>query len=206
MLKVALTGGIGTGKTYVLQRLQAAGVPTIDADALVHQALGPGSAVGPQIAARFGAGIVTTEGGIDRPKLAALVFSDRAARCDLESIVHPVVWLAVQAWLDGLSAGDLHAVAVADIPLLYETGHETMFDRVIVVACSPDRQLRRVMERDAIDEADARRRIAAQWPLAEKARRADFVIWSDGTFAETDRQVAAVLQALSDPLGSLDRV
>ena len=164
MLRVALTGGIGTGKTYVRPEAPCDGRPTIDADTLVHQALGRGSDVGRQIAARFGADIVTTEGGIDRSKLAPSCSPTERRRRDLESIVHPVVWLAVQAWLDGLSAGGSHAVAVADIPLLYEAGRQAMFDRVIVVACSPDRQVRRVMERDELSEAEARRRLAAQWP------------------------------------------
>jgi dephospho-CoA kinase len=206
MLRVALTGGIGTGKTYVLSRFATLGVPTIDADKLVRQMLGPGSDICRQVAARFGPDVVTPEGGIDRKRLAIVVFSDSTARRDLEAIVHPVVWLAIRERLDGLSAAGLHAVAVADIPLLYEAGRQAMFDRVIVAACSPERQIQRVMERDELSEAEARRRLEAQWPIAEKARRADFVIRTDGTFAETDRQVADVLRLLLDPFGGSERV
>ena len=110
-----------------------------------------------------------------------------AARRDLEAIVHPAVYNAINRWFQD-QAGDID-LAVADIPLLFETAHEGDFDVVIVAACSPEEQLRRVMERDRLSEADARSRIAAQLSIDEKVRRADYVVWTTGTTEETAKQV-----------------
>lgn len=195
MKRVALTGGIATGKSWVLRRFASLGVPTIDADALAREAVAPGSEAAARIRARFGRAVVGDDGQLDRRALADLVFADAAARADLEAIVHPAVYAAIHAWFDALPAGT--ALALADIPLLYETGHAGAFDAVIVAACSPDEQIRRVIARDGLDERAARRRLAAQWPIDEKIRRADFVIRTDGTHAETDAQVDAVLARLS---------
>jgi dephospho-CoA kinase len=195
MLRVALTGGIGTGKTHVLGRLAAAGVPVVDADRTVHALMEPDGAVAAAVAVRFGRGMLDPDGRVDRRRLGSLVFEDAAARRDLEAIVHPAVYAAIERWL-GRTARDGAALAVADIPLLYETGRASAFDRVIVAACPPALQLARVTARDGISEADARLRLAAQLPIDEKTARADFVIRTDGTFEDTDRQVDEVLAAL----------
>ncbi len=113
---------------------------------------------------------------------------------DLEAIVHPAVYSGIRRWLESLPPET--PVAVADIPLLYETGHQGDFDRVLVVACPPDEQLRRVMARDGASEADARARLAAQWPIADKVARADDVIWTTGTHDETARQVDELIGKL----------
>jgi dephospho-CoA kinase len=194
MRKVALTGGIATGKSSVLRRFACHGVPTIDADALAHVALAPGTPAEARILERFGPAVRTPEGGIDRRALGAIVFGDEAARREVEAIVHPLVYAAIEAWYAALPPVPF---AVADIPLLYETGHESDFDTVVVTACRPEEQVRRLRARDGLSPAEARQRLDAQLPVAEKARRATHVIRTDGTHADTDAQVDALVAALS---------
>ena len=195
MLKVAVTGGIGTGKSVVLAELAACGAPVVDADLLVHAALCAGTGAAAAIRDRFGEAVMTSGGDVDRPRLGAIVFRDEQARRDLEAILHPAVYQAIESWMRERDAEGAR-VAVAEIPLLYETGHEGDFDCVVVTACDGEEQVRRVMGRSGMSDADARRRIAAQWPLAEKVRRADFVIRTDGAVEDTRRQVRSVWDAL----------
>ena len=196
MLRVALTGGIATGKSYVRERLEGMGVPTIDADVLARDVVEPGQPALDAIVARFGPGVLQPAGTLDRAALARHVFADADARRDLERIVHPAVYGAIRAWLVELAAAGCVPFAVADIPLLYETGRQGDFDAVVVTACAPEVQVQRVVARDGATADQARQRLAAQWPIADKAARADFVIDTGGTFAETDRQVDAVCDAL----------
>jgi dephospho-CoA kinase len=194
MLRVALTGGIGTGKSHCLARFADLGVPVIDADRLAREAVAPGSPGLAAVAAKFGERMLQPDGQLDRAALGRLVFADAAARAQLEAIVHPEVYRRVREWAANLPPGT--RVAIADVPLLYETGHEHDFDAVIVCACPPDLQIARVMARDGLSEADARARLEAQWPIEEKAARADYVIRTDATFAETDAQIRTVYEQL----------
>jgi dephospho-CoA kinase len=195
MLRVALTGGIATGKSYCLARFASFGVPVIDADQLARDAVAPGSRALEEVAARFGPSILLADGSLDRPSLGRIVFTDRAARADLEAIVHPDVYRRIGEWLASLPPGT--RVAIADIPLLFETGHTHDFDRVVVVACDPREQLRRITARDGLTERDARARLDSQWPIEEKEARGDYVIKTDGTVADTDSQVRTVYELLS---------
>ena len=197
MLKVALTGGIGTGKTYVRTRLQSRGVPAVDADAIVHDALGAGTPVAAQVAERFGPGVLEPDGAVDRRRLGALVFADGAARRQLEQIVHPFVFESIAAWFAALPVATDPAWALADVPLLFETGRDGWFDKVIVAACPTEEQVRRIIARDALSESDARARVAAQQPIGEKVLRADYVVWTDRGFGETDRQVDEIYRLLT---------
>ena len=194
MLEVGLTGGIATGKSYCLKRFEELGAPTIDADRLARLAVAPGSAGLAAVVERFGPSLVRDDGTLDRSALAQIVFSDRTARADLEAIVHPDVYRRIREWFAQLPFTT--PIAIADSPLLLETGHEHDFDRVVVAACSRDEQLRRLVERDGLAEADARARLAAQWPIDEKVKRADYVIRTDGTFTETDAQIRRIYDAL----------
>ena len=194
MKRVALTGGIATGKSHVRAEFERLGVPTIDADTLAREAVARGSPGLAAIVARFGPDIVNTKGALDRRKLGAIAFSDPAARHDLEQIIHPIVRARTDEWFARLNAGQ--PFAIADIPLLYETGRERDFDEVIVTACDDETQIRRVMHRDSVTEQEARQRVAAQLPTSEKIRRADHVINTDGPFDETNRQVRSVYEAL----------
>ena len=200
MVKVALTGGIATGKSHVLELFRRRGIPCLDADALAHGVTTSGTEATQAIASRFGPGVIAADGSVDRQQLGSIVFADEAARRDLEAIVHPPVYRAIAA---GLRAFELmgESVAVVDVPLLYETGHERDFDRVIVTVAPAGAQIERLAER-GIAEPDARLRIAAQMPTADKAARADFVIRTDGTFEDTDRQVKDVLRKLGELVNS----
>jgi dephospho-CoA kinase len=185
MLKVALTGGIATGKSYVLARLKDRGIPTIDADDIVHEALGPGTVIAETIRGRFGDSFLKADGSVDRARLAAEIFSHPEARRQLEALVHPVVYEAIGRWFDALN----RPLGVASIPLLYETDREQDFDFVVVTSCPPDVQRQRLLERGGISEEQAEQRIAAQLPAEEKAARGDYVIRTGGSMPETDRQV-----------------
>ena len=131
MLKVALTGGIATGKSYVLAQLLERGVPAIDADDLVHELFEPNTLTTQAIALEFGRGILLASGRVDRAALGAKVFADAEARLRLEAIVHPVVYDKIKAWFATVE----RPMAVASIPLLYETHREGDFDAVVVTAC-----------------------------------------------------------------------
>ena len=194
MLQVALTGGIATGKSYCLNRFAGLGVPTIDADRLARLAVAPGSPGLAAVVRRFGGSILREDGTLDRGALARIVFSDRPARADLEAIVHPDVYRRIREWFAQLPLDT--RVGIADIPLLFETGHEHDFDAVVVAACTPEEQLRRLMSRDGLSIADGRARLDAQSPIDEKVRRADHVIRTDAGFAETDQQIERVYRKL----------
>jgi dephospho-CoA kinase len=193
-LRVALTGGIATGKSFCSGRFAALGVPVVDADLLARDAVAAGSPGLAAIASRFGPSVILADGTLDRTALAALVFADRSARADLESIVHPEVYRRINEWFAARPAGT--RFAIADIPLLYETGQEHDYDSVIVCACAPAEQFRRLVSRDRLTPEAARARLAAQWPIDEKVSRADFVIRTDGAFEETTAQVHQVYQTL----------
>jgi dephospho-CoA kinase len=191
---VALTGGIATGKSYVRERFDQLGVPTSDADTFARAVVAPGTDGLAEIVRAFGPDVLDAQGGLDRRRLASVVFADPDRRKELEAIVHPAVRYATDAWYAHLEP--TVAFAIADIPLLYETGRDRDFAKVIVTACEPAAQLARVMARDRLSEAEARLRIAAQLPIEEKVRRADYVIRTDGSFEETDRQVRQVFETL----------
>jgi dephospho-CoA kinase len=191
MLRVALTGGIGTGKSYVAARLATAGVPVVDADRLAREAVAPGTPALAAIAARFGPAVLDERGALRRDGLAAIVFADARAREDLEAIVHPAVRRAIDRFFAALPPET--PFAVADIPLLFETGRAADFDAVIVAGCPPEMQVSRVMARDGATEAQVRRRMAAQLPIADKVARADYVVDTSGSFADTDAVVDRLL-------------
>ena len=169
MQQVALTGGIATGKRYCLARFAELGVPTIDADRLARLAVAPGSP-GLRRRRRTGSGprssAPTARSTARRWRRSCLPTATR--RTDLEAIVHPDVYRRIREWFAQLPLGT--PLAIADIPLLFETGHEHEFDAVVVAACDPEEQLRRLVARDGLPEADARARLAAQWPIDEKVR------------------------------------
>ena len=193
--RVALTGGIASGKSYVRSRFETLGVPTIDADGFARDAVAPGTAGLAGVVARFGQKVLQADGSLDRQRLAQIVFADPEARRALEAIVHPEVRRATDQWFASLDPEKV-PYAIADIPLLYEVGRDRDFDAVIVVACDPDTQRRRLVARDGMSDAKARQRISAQLPIDQKVIRADYVISTDGSYEETDRQVTEVFERL----------
>lgn len=195
MIKVALTGGIATGKSYVLNRLRLRGVPCLDADELAHGVMAAGTEASRAIAERFGTEVIDASGAVDRRKLGPLVFADPGARAELEAIVHPAVYRAIEAGIRAFELIGGSPLLVVDIPLLYETGRGADFAHVVVTLCAPEIQLARLRERGLSEEA-ARQRLAAQMPASEKAARANVVIRTDGTFEETDARVDHLLRLL----------
>jgi dephospho-CoA kinase len=193
--KIALTGGIATGKTYVATRLREAGVPIVDADVLAREVVTPGSPALAAIRKRFGPDAVRRDGTMDRVRVAQIVFKDKRARLDLEAIIHPAVIKAVNDFFNTLPKRT--PFAVADIPLVYETGRDKDFDAVVVVACPREMQLQRLMERNKLSKEDAERRLAAQLPIDQKVKKATYVINNAGSFAETDAQITALIEKLA---------
>ncbi|MEY4636599.1 MAG: Dephospho-CoA kinase [Acidobacteriota bacterium] len=194
--KIALTGGIATGKTYVSDRLRAAGVPIVDADILAREVVALGTPALAAIRQRFGPDVIRRDGTMDRIRVGQIIFKDKRARQDLEAIIHPAVQKAIDKYFAALPKKT--PFAVADIPLLYETGGENQFSDVIVVACPRAMQLSRVMERNQLSKEDAERRLAAQWPIEKKAEKATYVIKTDGTFDETNAQVDKLIALFTD--------
>ena len=200
--RIALTGGIATGKTWVRARFEDLGVPTIDSDALAREVVAPGTPGLAAVVDRFGPDVLLPSGALDRAKLGRIVFADEEARAALEAIIHPQVRQATEQWFAAQDPAS-HRFAIADIPLLYETGRDRDFDEVIVVAADPETQVRRVMERDGLSESEARQRLAAQLPIAEKVAKADHVIRTDGTHDQTDDQVRQLWKRLSGSRAAL---
>jgi dephospho-CoA kinase len=195
MLKVALTGGIATGKSHVLEQFRRHGVLCLDADALAHGVEAPGTEATQAIAARFGDDVLAADGSVDRAKLAPIVFADVDARRDLEAIVHPAVYRAIAAGLRAFELTERPRLAVVDIPLLFETGRASDFDAVVATVCRAEVQISRLIAR-GMSESDARRRLAAQLPADEKARRANYAIDTSGSYDETNARVADILAQL----------
>ena len=195
MRRIGLTGGIATGKSHLRARFENLGIPTIDSDVLAREALAPRSAGLAAVAERFGRKVLKGDGSLDRDGLAKIVFADPEARKDLEAIVHPYVQRRTDEWFAGLDTSR-YRYAIADIPLLFEVGRDKDFDEVIVVACTPETQLKRLLER-GMTEPEARQRLTAQLPLEDKIARADHVIRTDGSYDETERQVQELHTRLS---------
>jgi dephospho-CoA kinase len=195
VLRVALTGGIATGKSYCLERFAALGAPTIDADALAREVVAVGTPGLAAVVSAFGSGVLSDDGSLDRPALGRIVFGNPKARAALEAIIHPEIYRRIGEWFADRPSGA--PVAIADIPLVFETGHNHDFDAVVVAACTPDEQIRRVTARDGLTDAEARARLAAQWPIEEKVRRATHVIWTDRGFTQTDRQVRDIFDGFN---------
>ena len=186
MLKVALTGGIATGKSHVLALLRDRGVPVIDADDIVHELFEADTPTSRAVALEFGDGILEAGGRVNRAVLGAKVFADAGARMRLEALVHPIVYDRIRAWF-ATPATSNRPMGVASIPLLYETHREGDFDAVVVTTCDASQQLQRLTAR-GLSEAEARLRLAAQMSAEEKAQRGDYVIWTGGTLQETEQQ------------------
>ena len=202
LLRVGLTGGIGSGKSEVGRRLAARGAVLLDADKAARAVVEPGTPGLARIAGAFGPGVLRDDGSLDRGKLAEIVFADEAARGTLNAIVHPLVHDHMRAAEQAAvaAAGD-GAVIVHDVPLLAEGGRGNEFALVIVVDVPPELQVKRLAER-GLPEDQARARMAAQATREQRLAVADIVIDNSGTLADLDRRVAEVwadLQARARP-------
>jgi len=191
VIKIALTGSIGMGKSTVARMFEHAGIPVFDADAEVRRLQGPGGALVERIGERFPD---TVSGGVlDRDKLAELVLNDPQQLADLERIVHPEIRAAREEFID--RNGDAPAL-LFEIPLLFETASEAEFDKVIVVSAPPDVQRARVLERPGMTEEKLSSILDRQVPDEEKRRRADFVVDTGADLSTTEAQVCDIIACL----------
>lgn len=194
-LRLGLTGGIGSGKSTVGALLQQRGATLIDADAISRTTTQAAGAAMPAIATHFGAEFITAEGGLDRARMRAHVFAHPTARKQLEDIVHPIIGAEIQRQV---GAADSPCI-VFDVPLLVESRHwRHQLDRVLVVDCSIETQLRRVAVRNGWDQATTQAVIQAQSPRARRLAAADWVIFNDGDKLE---HLQHLVKRLADRLG-----
>jgi dephospho-CoA kinase len=196
MLKVGLTGGIATGKSYVLSVLSELGCEVMDADQTAREVVEPGQPAFEEIFAHFGSEVVGADGRLDRPKLGAIVFNDPAQREKLNPIVHPKVFEAQARWMAEVEARNPQAVVIIDAALMIETGSYRRFDKVVVVYCEPELQLQRLMARNNMTQEEATARISSQMPSAEKLKFADFSINTSLGFEDTRLQTVALYEQL----------
>jgi dephospho-CoA kinase len=198
---VGLTGSIGMGKSTIAGMFRARGVPVFDADAEVHRLYAAEAA--PLVEAAFPG--TAADGRVDRPRLAAALGQDAGRFRILEAIVHPLVRKAEQAFLENAQNSGA-PLAVLEIPLLLEAGLDAGVDAVVVVSAAADVQRARVLERPGMTDARLAALIARQLPDPEKRARADFVVDTGGTLADSEAQVDAILSALKDmPAEAFDR-
>lgn len=185
---VGVTGGIATGKSAVVEQFRQLGAAVISADELAREIVRPGEEALAQLVARFGQDILQADGTLDRKALAEIIFADPAARQDLNQITHPAIARLAAARFASLQRQG-EALVIYEAPLLFEAGAESRVDRVLVVTAPAEVQRRRLMARDGLDDQAAQARITAQMPLADKVRRADFVVENAGSIDELATQV-----------------
>lgn len=194
MLKIGLTGGIGSGKSEVARRLAAKGAVVIDADRIAREVVEPGTPGLARVVAAFGDGVLRPDGSLDRERLGSIVFADSERLAALNAIVHPLVGERV-AELQKQAADD--AISVYDVPLLAENNLAPLYDVVIVVDAADEVRLRRLAEHRGMPEADAKARIAAQASREDRLAVADVVIPNEGTLEELDARVDEVWEDLT---------
>ncbi|MEV4972937.1 dephospho-CoA kinase [Streptomyces scopuliridis] len=195
MLRLGLTGGIGAGKSEVSRLLTSYGAVLIDSDRIAREVVEPGTPGLAAVVAEFGPEVLTPDGGLDRPKLGAIVFGDPDRLRALNAIVHPLV-RARSAELETAAGPD--SIVVHDVPLLVENGMEALYDLVIVVDASPETQLDRLVRLRGMAESEARKRMAAQATRERRGAAADVVIDNDGPLEQLEPQVRRVWQTLRD--------
>lgn len=189
-MKIGLTGSIACGKSTVSDYLREQGYFVADADVISRRITAPGGKALPLVREAFGDGVFDGD-ALNRRALGSLVFADKAKRAQLNAILHPMIIAEIAAQLEAHDGPD--TLVFGDVPLLFECGMESMFDRIWVVSVPRDVQIARLFARDGLSESEAVRRIDAQMPLEEKERRADEVIRTDGPIPQTQRQIDALI-------------
>jgi dephospho-CoA kinase len=176
VLRVGLTGGIASGKSTVARVFRELGAHVIDADRIARDVVPPGSPALARIARAFGAQMLKPDGSLDRAALGEVVFADTGKRRVLEGILHPLILEEIDRRVEALEKSDPQGVVVVEAALILELGRQGEFDAIVVVWAEEEQQRRRLMARDALSAEEASRRLDAQMPLAEKRRRAQFVV------------------------------
>lgn len=195
---IALTGGIASGKSTIARHLESFGAVVVDADQIVRDVQAPGEPVLREIASAFGAELIDAAGALDRAALGARVFSDSDALARLNGIVHPAVRRESQRRFDAAFAEDPHAVVVYDVPLLVEARVDDPWDTIVVAHAPADVRLRRLIELRGMQPSEAQNRIDAQVSDEKRLAIADVVIDTAGSLTETEQQVDALWQRLTD--------
>lgn len=195
MFRIAITGGMGMGKSTAARVLAEMGLPVVDADQLARQVVEPGQPAHAEIMKQFGSRFFDARGRLCRDALAELVFADPEARRRLEAIVHPAVWNAWQTQLLEFQRQGC-PVVVAVVPLLFEVGWAREFDSVWCVACTRQTQFARLAQR-GLTRAQIEARLRAQWPIEQKMELADYVIWTEGCLELYRAQLERVLARLA---------
>lgn len=201
MLRVGLTGSIAVGKSFVCSVLRENGCHVLDADQAARDVVRPGRKGLKRVAEAFGEEVLLPNGELDRAKLGSIVFGDEAKLKLLNSIIHPLVFEVQDRWLKECELRDPDGIAVVDAALMIESGGYKRFDQLIVVWCEPEIQLRRLIERDRLPEAEAEKRINSQMVQSEKKTFADHLIDTSFGFEDTRRQVLEVLNKLKSTAG-----
>ena len=201
MLKIAITGGAGTGKSTVARMFKELGAEVLDADAIAREAVAVGEPAWQELRRLYGEDYFHADGTLNRSRLAQLVFADPEERRRLDELIHPRVEAELQARVAELARRGA-ALVLVEVPLLFETGREAAFDRVIVVAAPEALQIRRLRGRDRRGEAEIRGILEAQWPLADKVARADYVVDNGETRRNTQQQVKNIWGDLKNQLDS----
>jgi dephospho-CoA kinase len=196
MLKVGLTGGLASGKSFVGRALEKIGCLLIKADELGHAVLEPGAEAYDAVVAEFGRGILDPEGRIDRRRLAAEVFNHPERLEKLNALVHPPVRARARKLMETFAQGAPDGIAVTEAAILIETGSYRNYDRLIVATCGEQQQIERAMERDRLSREEVLARLRRQMPLAEKIKYADYVIDTSGEKQSTLDQTRTVYEEL----------
>jgi dephospho-CoA kinase len=198
MIKVGLTGGYATGKSFVAGELERLGCHIIHADLLGHEVLQPtGEAYKPTVEA-FGSGILDPDGVIDRKKLAGIVFANPELLKKLNGFVHPAVIRREEELIQDYAKANPNGITVIEAAILIETGRHAAFDRLILTVCDEETQIARGMKRDHLTREQVSARIGAQLPADEKKRYADYVVDTSGAKQETVRQVEKIARELRE--------
>jgi len=194
---IGLTGSMGTGKSTAAGFFRTLGVPVIDADELARKVVEPGRPALPEIVDSFGPGVLDSSGGLDRLRLAALVFENEALRARLEEILHPRIALEAEKQLEECVANSPTGFVVYDIPLLFETGQEGRFDLLVTVKAERKMQENRVASRSNLTPEDISKRLAAQIDIDEKVARSDVVLDNSTTLEALEKQVGELVTAIA---------
>ncbi|MEF3307534.1 dephospho-CoA kinase [Paenibacillus sp. GYB004] len=188
-MNIGLTGGIACGKSTVAAMLVRRGAILIDADQIAREVVLPGAPALGAVAERFGESVLNEDGSLNRKALGEIVFKEEAARKDLEAILHPQIRATMKERMDETNRLTPDKLVVVDVPLLFESKLEFMFEETLLVYIPRELQLVRLMERDGISAEQAERRLAAQMPIDDKRALADAIIDNSGTLEQTERQI-----------------
>jgi dephospho-CoA kinase len=195
-MNIGLTGGIACGKSTVSRMFVECGAALVDADQIARHVVKPDQEGWHAVIDRFGENIVLPDRTLDRKKLGEIVFADRQARLDLQSILHPLIRIEMRQQIQHYENSQPCQLVLVDVPLLFESNLQSMFEQTIVVYVDRDTQITRLMERDGLTKVEAEARLQSQMPIEQKKKLADFVIDNRGSREGTKRQVKALWEDL----------